>query len=1166
MIKGLRRNLCERDILNLAFRKPCARLIGGLLAISTIASAQQPPPATTTASGVVRTAEGEPVPGATVRLTNTDMSKVWVSWTDESGKFEVPGLPPGHYRAEASQLGFTSTSAEVQLAAGMRNPLDLVLRVAALAELEPTPGPPPTSGPASNANQPPATASTKTAPNPSTGAAADSSARGPGRNRQLPPGVLNAMRQGMARGGFQQTDLANESGGQADENLSSAQTGPLGNASSSDSFLLRGTVGQGLSANGPAGMAFGGGPEGFGPGGMGGPGGGPGGPGGGPGGPGQSAPAAPGFGPSQRGGGQQGQFPGGGFGGGGPFGGRGRLFRQAVNRVRFGFYDRYENSVGDARPFSLTGVPSSKISHYDERVGGSMGGPLKIPHVYNGSDRTFFFVNFNHDSQKSPVDTFATVPTLAERQGDFSALGVQLFDPRSNIAGPRTPLGDKIPQNMIDDAAKGVLAFIPLPNLPGNVQNFHLQSTVPLTSDSVNLHVLHTINSKFNVQGGYNFNSVRQNTLVNFPLFGSHQSTRNQNVDLGLTQNWSPQVVNDTHLNWSRSRIQVLSDNSFGADIAANLGITGISSDPINFGVPLINYTNFSSLSDPVPSLTRNQTLRFIDSVTYTHAKHTWRWGGELRRIEYNTRTDPIPRGSFTFTGLMTSQLDSQGKPVSGTGFDFADFLLGLPQATNTRFGSSSAYFRGWGFVGYAQDDWRIHPRFTFDYGVRYEAVTPPVELFNKIANLDLNFQTNTAAVVTPGVSSFPRALIHGDYGNWAPRIGFAWNLNIKPKTVVRAGYSIFYNEAVYSTLAYYLAYQPPFATAQTRLTTATQLLTLENGFPAVGQTSKQIRNTAAVDPFYRNGYAQIWMLGTETDLSPNWILNLTYTGTKGTDLDLLRAPNRAPPGSQLNTDNTRRIPNAGGFTFDQSGANSIYNAIQARLVHRFSQGFTVQGIYTFAKSLDNASTIGGSSGVVVQNDDNFAAERGLSSFDIRHQVRLFSMYELPFGERKRWAQHGWSEHVFGNWRIMNVLTWQTGTPYTALVGGNASDRTGTGANFSERPDQVGDPNLGICGGSPLAFFNTAAFALPPSSRFGDAARTTIEGPCTFNWNVSLAKSFLFGPSDRQHRFEARWEVQNLTNTPNFNGLSTLLGSSTFGRVTGAASMRTMDIMLRVNF
>ncbi|MFY9527400.1 MAG: TonB-dependent receptor [Candidatus Acidiferrales bacterium] len=1153
--------------MNFASRKTSAGLIGWLLFISPAAFAQQPQAPTASATGIVRTAESVPIPGATVRLTNTDTNKVWVSWTDESGKFEVPGLPAGHYRAEASQLGFVSASAEIQLPTATSNKIDLVLHVATLAELEPKSQPPLPNGSASNANQPPA-GGAKTPPNSPAGAAPGSTARGAGRDRQLPPGVVNAMRQGMARGGFQQTDLARESSGQGDENPSPPDSGSLGAASSSDSFLLRGTVGQGLAANGLGGIGGEPGFGGSGQGGFGGPGGpgGPGSPGGAGGGPGQGGPAAPGFGPSGRGGQGPGQFPGGGGRGGGPFGGGGRLFRQAVNRVRFSFYDRYENSVWDARPFSLTGIPSSKISHYDERVGGNMGGPLKIPHVYDGKDRTFFFVNYNHDSQKSPVDTFATVPTLAERQGDFSALGIQLFDPRSNIAGPRTPLDSKIPQNMIDNTAKGLLAFIPLPNLPGNVQNFYLQSTVPLTSDALNLHVLHTINSKFNVQGGYNFNSVRQNTLVSFPVFGSHQSTRNQNVDLGLTQNWSPRLVNDTHLNWSRSRIQILSDNSFGADIASNLGISGISTNPIDFGVPLVGYTNFSSLSDPVPSLTRNQTLRFTDGVTYTRTKHTWRAGGEVRRIEYNTRTDPMPRGSFTFTGLMTSQLDSQGQPIRGTGFDFADFLLGLPQATNTRFGSSSAYFRSWGFVGYAQDDWRVHPRFTFDYGVRYETVTPPVELFNKIANLDLNSQANTVAVVTPGAMGFPRALIHGDYGSWAPRIGFAWQPNIKPKTVVRAGYSIFYNESVYSTLAYYLAYQPPFATAQTRLTTATQLLTLENGFPGLASASNRISNTAGVDPFYRDGYAQVWMLGTETDLSPNWILNLTYTGTKGTDLDLLRAPNRAPAGSQLNTDNQRRFSKAGGFTFDQSGANSIYNAVQVRLVHRFSQGFTVQGIYTFAKSLDNASSIGGGTAVVVQNDNDFAAERGLSSFDIRHQFRLFSVYELPLGERKRWAQQGWSDRVFGNWRAMNTLTWQTGTPHTALVGGNASDNTGTGSNFSGRPDQVGDPNLGICGGSPLAFFNTAAFAVPPPLRFGNAARNTIEGPCTFTWNFSLAKSFLFGPSDRQRRLEARWEVQNVTNTPNFNGLSTLLGSSAFGRVTGAASMRSMDIMLRVNF
>jgi hypothetical protein len=200
----------------------------------------------------------------------------------------------------------------------------------------------------------------------------------------------------------------------------------------------------------------------------------------------------------------------------------------------------------------------------------------------------------------------------------------------------------------------------------------------------------------------------------------------------------------------------------------------------------------------------------------------------------------------------------------------------------------------------------------------------------------------------------------------------------------------------------------------------------------------------------------------------------------------------------------------------------------------------------------------------VVQQDGNYAAERGLSSFDMRHQFRFSSTYELPFGERNRWANHGWKEHAFGNLRLLNIVTWHTGTPVTVYLGGSASNNSGTGSNFSERANLIGNPNFGICGGGALSFFNTAAFATPPAGEYGDEHRGSVEGPCQFSWNLSIAKSVRFG-AEQRHTFNASWEIQNLTNTPSFSGVGSTLGSSTFGRVTGAGSMRTMDIMIRFN-
>lgn len=1143
------------------------------LAISSAAHAQQPfaqanqpPEKTPPITGIVRTADGTGVPGAVVRLTNLETNKVWVSWTNESGKFEFPGLPSGRYRVEASQIGFVPTSQEVDAQIALGAPIAVVLRVATLAELEAPTGSAAAKQPSVEHKNPPAGGKQGGGTAGANGASAngEGGAAGAGRRGQLPAGVANALRQGM--GGFQQTELTGESTGQGEENVAQAGNatpqmpgGGAGAGATSDSFLLQGTVGQGLNPTGPGGFV-------------------PGAPGGGPGG--QGGPGGPGGG--QRGAGGRGGFGGGGlpFGApgapGGPGGpGGGRMARQAVNRLRFSLFERYENSIWDAKPYSITGAVSPKISHYDERFGGGFGGPFSIPHIYNGKDKTFFFVNYQHETAQNGVNTFSTVPTMAERGGDLSALlnkNVVLGTDASgntiyqgavfNPASPGSVFVGNILPAPTDAAVLGLLKFIPLPNLPGLVQNYLLQSTVPLNADSMNLHVLHTINSKISLSGAYNLNSQRQDTLGNFADITGTQSTLNQSADIGVMQTFNPHLVQDSHVNWSRSRVQILSSNSYVNNVAGDLGINGVSTEPINFGIPQIGFTSFSGLNDPLPSLVRNQTWRFSDVLTYIHQKHAFKFGGEVRRIQLNTEASPIPRGGFTFTGLLTS--DPSGAFSGQTGSDLGDFLLDLPYNTRVQFGPNM-YLRSWDFIAYAQDDWRVNKRFTFDYGIRYEAVTPPVEINNQFANLVLNTNLNPTAVslVTPGQSGFPLALIHGDYGNWAPRIGFAWQpFDIKPKTVVRGGYSIFYNVSIYNSLAQqYLIYEPPFATSNNLFTSTAQPLSLENGFPA----SSLITNKGGVIPDYKDAYAQIWTLATETSFTQNWILDLTYTGTKGTNLDLLRAPNRAPLGTPPNeTQEKLQIPGAASFYFDQSGANSLYNALQVRLVHRFTSGFSMQAIYTFAKSLDNASTIGGSTPIVVQQDGNYAAEHGLSTFDIRHQFRLFSMYELPFGEHHRYGNAGWSRHLLSNWRLLNILTFQTGTPWTAYLGGAASDN-GTGANYSLRTDLDGNPNLGFCGGAPLAFFNTSGFTVPPATSYGNEHRGSIEGPCSFVWNMSLAKSFRFGPQER-HRMDIRWEVQNLTNTANFNGLDATLGSTLFGRVTSAAAMRTMDFQVRFNF
>jgi hypothetical protein len=1187
------------------------------------------PVASARATGAVRTPNGVPIPGANLRLVETSSGRAWISWTDENGHFDLPGLPAGHYRMEVSQLGFESGTQEFDLGNSVGT-VNVTLTIASLESIETAAA----SGPsAQNLSQTPAGAGTPA--NPAANAAGGaqqapgqaSSGTGGLRRRQFPggggppgagqngqngagtqrgtapgPGGPGSGGQGFGgrRGGFQQVILNNQTGAEGQEGEAAqgpegagpgdqgTPGGPLGQAASADAVLMNGTVGQGDQNAGfgggfPPGGIFLQGPGDAGQGGFGGTGGGfrggapvaqPGGAGG---------PGAPGGGP---GGGpviafrpQGGGRPGPGGRGAPPQGvpalfGMQRVLRQRINRVRLSFYNEYSNSVFNARPYSLNQPNPPKIPTWSERIGGNLGGPLVIPHLYDGHDKTFFFVNFDSTWARNAVDQFSTVPTQAQRAGNFcdpSAMK-QLNIP--NFGGPVC----QIPSNLLDPVAQQLLQFIPEPNLPGLVDNFHLQTQVPTQQDRLNVRVLHSISPKLNARVFYGFNQSSNHAFQSFPGFESDAATRGQSVTLGLTQNLSRTWINDSQFIFSRNRVQTLDNFAFSDPVSQNLGITNVSGAPIDYGPPQLSFNNFTKAAPAVPSLVRNQTYRFVDGVTYMLPKHTLTFGAEVRRIENNTNSDQTPEGLFTFTGLVT-------------GFDFADFLLGYPYTTNERFGNPSSYFRSWGTAGYASDDWRMRPDFTLQFGVRYEFFTPPTELYGHLSNLDFDPATSKVALVapgcppaaslTPGLSclpaqdapfsgALPNSLIRPSYNNWAPRVGIAWRPAIKAlqgkhSTVVRAGFSMFYNESIYTQLLSELANQPPWSTSQLRITSFTNpsdVLTLEEGFPSTVAARNTIQNTYAVNPNYQVGYAQIWNLSVETNVANNTALVLTYTGTKGTNLDLLYAPNRAALGS---LSPSGPVANAGNFIYDTSGANSIYNSLQVRVQKRLSHGIMINGTYTYAKSIDDASSIGGGTPIVVQDANNLAAEYGLSSFDIRHQVRLNYLYELPFGEGHRFAQKGLSAALLGNWRFSGNIGVQSGTPYTAEVMGTSAANTGSGGVFATRADQICSPNLPAGEIAPLHFFDTSCFVAPPAGQLGNAARNTITGPGLFIWNAQFGKTIPFG-KDHEHRLDLRWEITNVTNTPNFTGLSTLVNSTTFGQVMGASAMRAMNVVTRFTF
>jgi hypothetical protein len=857
----------------------------------------------------------------------------------------------------------------------------------------------------------------------------------------------------------------------------------------------------------------------------------------------------------------------GGFGGrGGPMAGRGGPARPGeasfgnrrpmgrANSVRGMLNFELRNSAFDARPYSLNGQAVPKANYANGSFGFTLGGPLIIPKLIR-SERTFFTLNYRGTRSRSAFNALTTVPTALERAGDFSQSlapsPVTVYDPATGLPFP----GNRIPASRLNPAALGLLDYIPLANQTGAIQNYQLLTSVPSNSDNFGGMISRPVTTRDRVNA--NFNMQRAGRLTQ-QVFGFRDDTDSSglNLTLGWSRTLERRSMNNLRWTFSRSRNETLPFFAFQDDVAGRLGIAGASTNPINYGPPNLNFTNFGSLTDASPLRNVNQTSSLSDFVQFTKGRHNLTFGGDFRRLQFNSVTDSNARGTFVFSGIATSGFDAAGQPLAGTGFDFADFLLGFPQQSSIRFGASDTYFRGSVYSGHAMDDWRVRSNLTVNLGVRYEYFTPLVEKYDRLANLDIAPGFSAAAVVTPGGTgpysgAFPRGLVNPDRNNFSPRIGIAWRPPGRGRMLVRAGYGIFYNGSIYSNFTRQLGSQPPFAASSgTLVTTAAQPLTLQNGFPAA--PSGTITNTFAIDRYYALGYAQTWSLSVQRDLPHALVIEAGYNATKGTRLDIQRIPNRAAPGSTLDAEQRRQIGNAQAFTFESSEGNSIFHSGQVRLTRRMQRGVAANAVYTWGKSIDNASTFGGGAATVAQNDRDLSAERGLSSFDRRHNLQLNYVLSVPGGTRRSALLRDWT--LSGSWVI------QSGSPFTARVLGNQANTGGTGAVGAGRADATGIPIAPV---APGQYFNPAAFAVPAAGTFGNAGRNTIRGPATVMANLSLMRSF---PLGERRRLNFSVNGTNFLNHPGVTGLGTVVNSSTYGRATSAQGMRTLSLGMRVNF
>jgi hypothetical protein len=810
-----------------------------------------------------------------------------------------------------------------------------------------------------------------------------------------------------------------------------------------------------------------------------------------------------------------------------------------------GFGVILNNSALDARPFSLSGQTAPKSQYNQVTFLATLGGPIHIPHFLPHGPN---FVAVYQWTRKGDATTLSgLVPTEAERSGNLST-------------GFVTPVMQ----------AQQLLKLYPLPNVLGNsLYNYQVPTVTDAHQDALQLRLDKTIGNKNQFYGRYGFQSIRSSGSN---LFGFLDTTDTLGIttDVNWLHRFSHQIILTTGYKFTRLRTQVVPNFANRTNISGAAGITGNNQDPTNWGPPtLIFSSGIASLTDGQSSFNRNQTDAVSSSVEWNHGHHNVTLGGDFRRQQFNYLSQEDPRGTFTFTGIATGASD------------FADFLKGLPDTSSIAFGNADKYFRQSAYDAYLTDDWRLRPELTINAGIRWEYGAPITELFGRLVNLDVAsgfsavrqvLGSNPTGILTG--EKYPSSLIRPDRLGIEPRVGISWRPIAGSSVVVRAGYGVYDDTSVYQATALRMAQQSPLSTSLSVQNSATCPQTLASGF---NLCSGVVPNTFAIDPNFRVGYAQTWQIAVQSDLPGALQMTATYLGIKGTRGVQEFLPNTYPTGAA----NPCPLCPA-GFVFRTSNGNSTREAGTIQLRRRLRSGFTASVQYTYSKSIDDDSVLGGQGPVssntgtgtgsatpatpmTAQNWLDLSAERGPSTFDQRNLMNATIQYTSGVGLGGGALLTGWRGKLLRRWTVTGQITTASGLPETPIY---LAAVTGTGVTGSIRPSLTGAPLHAAPAGLHL---NPAAYKAPVPGEWGDAGRNSITGPGQFVFNGQLQRSFRLKD---HYNLDFRVDATNLLNHVVFTSWNTTLNpgsnpalnSPLFGLPAAANAMRSLQTTIRLRF
>jgi outer membrane receptor protein involved in Fe transport len=882
--------------------------------------------------------------------------------------------------------------------------------------------------------------------------------------------------------------------------------------------------------------------------------------------------------------------------------------KSGTNDLHGSAWEFLRNEKLDANNFFSNAGGVRRQAFKQNQFGFTLGGPVALPKLYSGRDRTFFFGDYEGTRRRTTASSSVLdIPPMAFRTGDFSAYRQPIFDPRARRIGPSgavisTPLaGNQIPQSLINPSSAAVMALLPPPNFGGadaQARNYLRIAPRPYSNDQFDVKIDHRLGPSDTMFGRFSLADASSPGAGSFDGFigaGSSSIRNTRSAVVSEVHIFNPNVVNEFRAGYARHNgSSVPNDTAAGVEFANKHNIAMFPFPLLAFPGIIFAYsgqissaTQFSSIGGGNPDLSIENTFQFADNVSITRGNHTFKTGVDIRRFRFDAINGG---GSLLFGSIFSSSSDA-----AGSGAPLADFLFGYPSGTDGRQLLDWTRQRDLYAGLFFQDDWKISPRLTINMGIRYDLYTQPVDARDRGGLFD----ARTGRNVLPGKDGFSRAIVNPDHNNFAPRLGFAYSAT--SKFTIRSGAGIFFARREQNNGVTQIGANIPNTPAVlfpvvSASATVTPPLTINMPLQ-VGQTDPNFTGITAANPVSFNTrtpdflnvpvpYVAQWNLSLQYALKQDLIVEVAYSGTKGTKLITRQNLNQIRLEDALagrTTQADRPYPHINNSVgFDAAIGNSIYNSLNIRLEKRFSSGFTFLTNYTWSKNIESNgngdSSFNQNGGTTLPLDTyNLWRERSYAPLDVPHVFNFSYGYELPFGAGKRWlGGRGAANWFLGGWQINGILTMRSGFPTdirsARIPSGNQMYAT------LNVPDRVSGVSMYLPNRSVDGFFNPAAFTDPPQVRnargspitmFGNAARRVARGPGSSNLDFSLFKNFR--PVERLN-VQFRAEAFNLSNTPTFtlpsaSNTALTIGNPNFGKLaSSSATGRQVQFGLKLNF